>query len=82
VNHLVFLDRRPCGAGSVARIEHITTDYTERRLDETVVFGSGTIRQNQRLTLRRFAALPAVRLVYSDFDGAESALRKLIECGM
>jgi len=78
-SHLVFLERR--GSVSVARMEQMASDETVRRLDETVLFGNGSIRKNQRLTLRRFAALPAVRLMYSDFDGAESALRALIGNG-
>jgi hypothetical protein len=79
--HLVFLARRPPKSCSAAHVENMVTDETVRQLDETALFGNCSIRRNQRETLRRFAALPAVRLVYSDFDSAESVLRELIGDG-
>jgi hypothetical protein len=74
-SHLVFLERRSTGA---AGLGSMSPGETMRRLEESVMFGGAVIRENQRATLRRFAALPSVRLVYSSLHDAESALRTLI----
>lgn len=77
-SHLVFLERR---SNCAARLESMTMDEAMRRLDESVFFGNAGIRRSQRATLRHFASLPSVRLVYSNLHDAESILRALIADG-
>ncbi len=74
-SHLVFLERRPAGA---ATVDDMTDGEALRRLDESVFFGTESIRRDQRATLRHFASLPSVLLRYSDLDTAEAALRALL----
>jgi hypothetical protein len=74
-SHVVFLERKP---GGMARTEPVSPDEAARRLDGSVFFGDEHIQRNQRETLHRFATLPAIRLIYSDFAGAESVLRELV----
>ncbi len=71
---MLFLERRDIG---IARIEEITADEACQRLDVAVFFGDDEVRRSQRATLRHFASLPAVRLIYSDLSDAEAALRSL-----
>ncbi len=73
-SHIVFLERRDIG---IARIEEISADEACERLDVAVFFGDDEVRRGQRATLRHFASLPAVRLIYSDLSDAEAALRSL-----
>ncbi len=74
-SHLVFLERQP---GTVARLEPMSPEDAIQRLEESVFFGGEDVREGQRATLRRFARLPSIRLVYSDSREAEPALRSLI----
>jgi len=73
-SHIVFLERKAAG---IAQIAPVTADEALRRLDHAVFFGDAAIRQRQRATLAHFAALPAVRLVYSTLQDAVAALREL-----
>jgi hypothetical protein len=74
-SHLIFLERRPAGT---AFVEHMPAGEVLRRLDNSVFFGDGEIRRDQRATLRHFALLPSVLLRYSDLAEAEAALRALL----
>lgn len=77
-SHLVFLQRQRGGA---ARFEPVPQEEARILLDQSVFFGDDEVRRSQRATLGRFLALPCVRLVYSDLDSAEAALRGMLMNG-
>ncbi len=74
-SHLVFLERK---ARAKVTIEPMTADEAFERLNIHVFFGGEGIRAAQRATLHRYAMLSCVRLIYSDLQEAEVALRALI----
>lgn len=75
--HLVFLNRRNEPAD--ARVEPVARSEAARRLATLTCYGDEGIRSEQRRALADFLHLPIVRLTYSDPDGAECALRALVE---
>lgn len=74
-SHLVFPERRE---GAKVKIEPMSADEAFDRLNIHVFFGGERIRAAQRATLHRYTLLPCARLVYSDLQEAEAALRALI----
>lgn len=74
-SHLVFLER---SAGAEAKIERMSPEEAFGRLNIHVFFGGERIREAQCATLHRYTERPCVRLVYSDLQEAEVALRTLI----
>jgi hypothetical protein len=76
-SHLVFLAQRR-GEGGV-RLAPFSSAEAARRLQSLVIHGDETVRSAQHQTLMEFLRLPIVTMTYSDLDGAESVLRKLVE---
>jgi hypothetical protein len=75
--HLVFLNRQ--NAPTPTRIEPVARTEAASRLASLTCYGDETIRSEQRRALAEFLHLPIVKLTYSDLDGAECALRALVE---
>lgn len=76
-SHLVFLDQQR-GANQ-PRLKPFPPAEAVRRLQSLVIHGDETVRSAQHQALMEFLKLPIVTMTYSDFDGAESALRKLVQ---
>jgi hypothetical protein len=72
--HIVFLDR-----GRTAGIEKYPRDHTLRRLEETICYGDGQTRSEQRVALSNISRLPGWRLRYSDLGQAEEMLHSLLD---
>lgn len=75
-SHLVFLEHNPGSKG--ARLQPFPRLEAERRLQSLVIHGDEKVREEQHRTLMEFLKLPILTMSYSDFEGAESALRKLV----
>jgi len=73
--HLVFLNRRD----QPARVQPFARKEAARRLQSLHIYGDEKVRSEQRRALTQFLRLPIVELTYNDLDGAESALRTLVE---
>jgi hypothetical protein len=73
--HLVFLNRQ----NQSARVQPFAREEATRRLQSLHVYGDERVRSEQRRALTDFLHLPIVELTYNDLDGAESALRTLVE---
>jgi hypothetical protein len=76
-SHVVFLKRE----SGVARPHFSTVPFEEAfaRLEQVVLYGDKTLRDAQKQTLAELLQSPVVRLTYSDLNGAEQALRRLVE---
>ncbi len=72
---VVFLNRRRSHAS--ASITSFDRDEAILRLTQAICYGDQRIRAAQTAALRDFMELPVVELTYSDFTGAEKALRVL-----
>lgn len=75
-SHLVFLEQQR--GVDQARLDAFPPAEAARRLQSLVIHGDETVRSAQREALMEFLSLPIVKMTYSDFDGAESILRKLV----
>lgn len=75
-SHIVFLNRQQCAE---AILKPVTRDDAVRRLRNPAIYGDQTVRRDQNRALTHFLGLPAAELTYSDFNGAERALRTLVE---
>jgi hypothetical protein len=75
--HLVFLNRK--SESAPARFEPYGRAEAVHRLQNLQCYGDERVRSEQDRTLTEFLHLPIVELTYNDLDGAESALRTLIE---
>jgi hypothetical protein len=76
-SHVVFLKRE----SGVGRPSFSTVSFEEAfaRLEQVVLYGDETLRAAQRQSLAELLRCPALRLTYSDLNGAEQALRGLVE---
>jgi hypothetical protein len=76
-SHVVFLKRE----SGVARPSFSTVSFQQAfaRLEQVVLYGDETLRDAQRQSLAELLRCPALRLTYSDLNGAEQALRGLVE---
>lgn len=76
-SHIVFVNRKSgvtrTTVTRVARMEAL------RRLQNLTCYGDERIRAAQHRALKDFLQLPAVELTYNDLNGAENALRTLVE---
>jgi hypothetical protein len=75
--HLVFLNRQ--GESASTRVEPFARGEAARRLQSLTCYGDERVRSEQRRALTEFLHLPIVEMTYNDLDGAESALRALVE---
>jgi hypothetical protein len=75
VSHLVFLNRQE---GARAAVEPFSRACALDRLQNTICYGDERVRQEQKHALMEFLRLPIIELKYSDFAGAENALRALV----
>lgn len=76
-SHLVFLNHQP--GGGQAKIKPFSHAEAARRLQSLVIHGDEMVRNAQHETLMEFLKLPIISMTYSDFDSADSTLRKLVE---
>lgn len=76
-SHLIFLDKRPTHVP--ARFDEFPRNEAVRRLQTLVIHGDEEVRAAQHRTLTEFLDLPILAMTYNDFDGAENALRRLVE---
>jgi hypothetical protein len=73
--HLVFLNRQ----NQSARVQPFPRQEAARRLQSLHIYGDEKVASEQRRALTEFLHLPIMELMYNDLDGAESALRTLVE---
>ena len=76
-SHLVFLDR--VWNETEARLGTLPREEAARRLESLVIHGDEKVRCEQHRALMEFLELPIVTMQYSDPEGAESALRRLVQ---
>ena len=78
ISHVVFLER---SLRVNATFGYYSKDEARRRLELAVCFGDEANRHKQKVALAKLLHLPVLGLSYSDLDGAECALRSLVEMG-
>jgi hypothetical protein len=75
-SHVIFLERSPDACAAV--LESMAFDDAFSHLEQAIMAGHTHLRMEQRKALAHFLTLPALRLRYSDADGAEGLLRALV----
>lgn len=74
---VVFLNRQ--NEPIQARIDPFPRTEATRRLQNLTCYGDDRVRSEQNHALAEFLRAPIVELTYNDLDGAERALRTLVE---